>query len=126
MKNVVLLVGIMSVMAVPQAENGSIDGKWNIQRSVAGNDSEVECTFIQKKDALDGSCESDDPGKPAALMGKLDGKKITWSVQGNYNGTTTTITYKGVIDAGVIKGTLKVDPFGVDGEFSATPIKPKQ
>jgi hypothetical protein len=86
---------------------------------VAGNESDVECTFIQKDNALGGSCATDHGDKP--LTGKVDGPKITWSYDSEYEGTPLTVKYSGTIDSAAAKlsGSVSVEQFGVDGDFTA-------
>jgi hypothetical protein len=51
----------------------------------------------------------------------VDGAKVTWSFESEYNGTPLTIKYTAALDAtvGKIAGTVSVDPFGVEGDFTA-------
>ena len=105
------------------ADNASLNGKWKIHNEVMGNGSDMICTFTQKDSDLSGTCTSDNgDGK---VTGKVDGSKITWSYVSQYNGDPLTTKYSGTLDsaAGKITGTLAVEQFGVDGEFTATPEK---
>jgi len=53
----------------------------------------------------------------------VDGKKVSWWYQMDYNGSPLTMTNMGILDAGKITGTVTVDPFGVSGDMSATPAE---
>ncbi len=41
------------------ADDPTLTGKWQIQRSAAGNESRQDCTFTQKDNDLKGTCISD-------------------------------------------------------------------
>jgi hypothetical protein len=98
-----------------------LSGKWTVTSSIAGNESKLDCTFTQTKSDLTGSCAGEQGA--VKITGKVDGSKVSWSYASDYNGTALTITYKGKLDAGKITGETTVDPFGVSGEFTATPVK---
>ena len=102
------------------ADNASLTGKWKIHSSIAGNDSDSECTLAQTDSDISGTCKTAE-GKDAKATGKVDGAKVTWSFESEYNGTPLTITYKATLgaDAQKITGTVGVDPFGVEGDFTA-------
>ena len=113
-----ILLASASALAVP-ADNVSLSGKWEVHSNVAGNESDVECTFIQKDNDLGGSCATDNGDKP--LTGKVNGPKITWSYDSEYEGTPLTVKYSGTIDSAAAKlsGSVSVEQFGVDGDFTA-------
>jgi hypothetical protein len=104
------------------ADSTSLTGKWKLHQSVAGNDSDSECTFTQKDNDLTGSCTADSgTGK---ITGKVDGSKVSWSYQSEYNGAPLTVKYEGKVDsAGKIAGSVSVEQFSVDGDFTAAPVK---
>jgi hypothetical protein len=104
------------------ADNPSLTGKWKIHQTVAGNESDSDCTFTQKDNELTGSCTADQgSGK---ITGKVDGNKISWSYETEYNGSPLTVKFTGTLDsAGKIAGSVTVEQFGVDGDFTATPVK---
>jgi hypothetical protein len=105
------------------ADNATVSGKWKIHNSIVGNESDVECTFIQKGNDLTGSCTSDQGTVKA--MGKVDGMKVTWSYDSEYNGTPLTVSYSATLESTADKfaGTVSVEQFGVDGDFTATQEK---
>ncbi len=105
------------------ADNAPLTGKWKVHSSIAGNDSDSECTFTQKDNDLTGSCSTDQGSSKAT--GKVDGTKITWSYDSEYNGSPLTVKFSGTLDsaAGKIAGSVSVEQFGVDGDFTATTVK---
>jgi hypothetical protein len=106
------------------ADNASLTGKWKIHSSIAGNDNDSECTLTQTDNDLAGTCKTAE-GNSAKATGKVDGAKVNWSFDSEYNGTPLTIKYNGTLDAASSKiaGSVTVDPFGVEGEFTATSLK---
>ncbi len=112
-----LACGAVAALA---ADSPSLTGKWKIHSTIAGNDSDTECTLTQTGNDLSGTCKTAE-GKDAKATGKVDGQKVTWQFDSEYNGTPLTITYTATLDAtvGKIAGTVSVAPFGVDGDFTA-------
>jgi hypothetical protein len=102
------------------ADSAPISGKWNIHSNIAGNESDSVCTLTQKDSDLTGTCKTD-TGEGNAT-GKVDGTKVTWSYDTEYNGSPLTVKYSGTFDsaANKIAGTVSVEQFGVDGDFTAT------
>ncbi len=101
----------------------SMTGDWSIHNSIAGNENDRLCTFVQKDNAITGSCKSDE-GKDLAVTGTMDGNKVTWKFDSEYNGTPLTLIYTATLDdSGKIAGSVEVQPFGVTGDFAATPAK---
>jgi hypothetical protein len=104
------------------ADNVSLTGKWKIHQSVMGNDSDSICTFTQKDNDLTGICTADQgTGK---FTGKVDGNKVSWTYETEYNGSPLTVKYAGTLDStGNIAGSVNVEQFGAEGDFTATPAK---
>jgi len=117
-----LLVASAAVL-VCAADNPSVSGKWKIHSSIAGNENDVDCAFSQKDTDLTGSCTGEKGD--LKITGKVDGTKITFSYDSEYQGTALTVKYSGTLDSTATKiaGTVTVDPFGVDGDFTATQTK---
>ena len=61
------------------------------------------------------------PQGAVKFTGKVDGKKLSWSYQMDYNGSPLTMNYEATLDSGKMTGTVSVDPFGVSGDMSAVP-----
>jgi hypothetical protein len=112
-----------SAMLAPAADDVSLTGKWQIQRSAGGNESQQDCTFTQKNNDLSGTCETAD--RPSVqFTGKVEGKNVTWTYKTDSPGGPVTVIHKGVIDSpNKITGTLTAVEFSVDGEFTATRSK---
>jgi hypothetical protein len=116
-----ILFGAVAFAQAPQAQApdaSNVTGKWKVHVSVAGNDSDSECTFIQKDSELTGSCVGD--AGPKQLTGKVDGKKVSWTYVSEYNGSPLTLKYSGTYSPGKIAGDIDVEEFSVSGDFTAT------
>jgi hypothetical protein len=100
----------------------NLTGSWSIHNVIAGNESDRDCKFVQTDNKLTGSCKAED--SEVQIKGSVDGNKVTWSYDSEYNGTPLTLTYTATLDdSGKISGSVDVQPFGVTGEFTATPSK---
>src|SRR5260370_27817882 len=98
----------------------NLTGKWTIHNSIAGNENDQECKFVVTDNKITGSCKSQDKDLP--VTGTVDGNKITWQYQSDYNGTPLTLIYTATLDdSNKIAGNVEVKPFDVTGEFTATP-----
>ena len=112
-----LMLASASVFAAP-----AIDGQWKVHNSIAGNESDQVCTFTLTETTLSGSCKTDQGD--AKVTGSLKDSKLSWQYNSDYNGSPLTLNYTATLgDPGKITGTVEVDPFGVSGDFSATPVK---
>ena len=112
-----------SAVVAPAADDASLTGRWQIQRSAGGNESQQDCTFTQKDKDLTGTCETAD--RPTVhLTGTVDGKNVTWTYKTDSPGGPVTVIHKGTVEsADKISGTLTAVEFSVDGEFTATRSK---
>ena len=120
MKNIALIALLsFAVIGSAQSNAPSLTGKWKVHASIAGNDSDSECTFAQTGTDLAGTCGIAEQGT-VKIAGRVDGKKVTWSYNSEYNGTTLTMKYSGTVAADKITGEVTVDPYAVTGEFTAT------
>jgi hypothetical protein len=100
----------------------NLTGQWTVHNSIAGNDSDMECKFVQSESKLTGSCKAVD--KEVQVTGSIDGNKVTWKYDSEYNDSPITLTYTGTLDdSGKIAGSVDVDPFGVTGDFTAVHSK---
>jgi hypothetical protein len=101
----------------------NLTGQWSIHQNIANNESDQKCTFTQQDKAITGTCKSAE-GKDLAVTGTVDGKKVTWKYDSENNGTPLTLTYTATLDdSDKISGNVDVQPFGVSGDFTATPFK---
>jgi hypothetical protein len=100
----------------------NLTGQWTVHNSIAGNESDMECKFVQTDAKLTGSCKGTE--KDVQITGSIDGNKVTWKYDSDFDGSPITLTYTGTLDnSGKIAGNVDVDPFGVTGDFTATPSK---
>jgi hypothetical protein len=101
----------------------NLTGNWTIHNSIAGNESDQPCKFVLADNKLTGTCKSQDD-KDVQITGSLDGNKLTWKYESDYNGTPLTLIYTATLDdSGKIAGSVEVQPFSVTGDFTATPVK---
>ena len=118
-----LAIGVV-LLASSAFANGSpnLTGKWTVHQNIVGNESDQECSFVLTENKLTGTCKG--TKKDVEIKGGIDGNKLTWQYESEYNGTPLTVKYTATLDdSGKISGTVDVDPFGVSGDFTATPVK---
>ncbi len=121
MKTVFFCLVLVSAASV-FADNPSLNGKWKVHNSISGNESDMECTLTQKDDVLTGTCTTEQGA--ATINGKVDGKKVNWVFKSEYNGSPITLTYKGTLEAAdKVSGTVNVEEYSVEGDFTATLAK---
>jgi len=123
MKSTVLsALFILTFAGVPAlAADGPASGVWKVTGSVAGNAVETTCTVKQDDKKLSGSCKGKD-GVESALTGEAADKNVKWEFKRDFNGTEITLIFTGALDdksSNISGGKINVQPFGVDGDFSA-------
>jgi hypothetical protein len=99
-------------------------GEYKIKNDIAGNVSEMTCTFTQKETSINGNCVTEQ-GATSEIAGNTQDDKVDWVFKTLYEGNTITLTYKGNIADGQIRGTVTVEEFSVTGDFLATPVPKK-
>jgi len=125
LKNLALVLAFSTLPALGQSN--SLSGAWKVSGDVMGNPVEQVCNFTQDGNKLTGSCKSAEASKPTEITGEVNEKKVTWRVNSEYNGEALTIIFAGTLDAASqLQGTINVQPFGVDGTFSAKKEEPKK
>ncbi|HTP34456.1 MAG TPA: hypothetical protein VMJ75_19900 [Candidatus Acidoferrales bacterium] len=108
--------------AIPAVAADSVSGKWQIHQSIVGNESDLSCTLTQTGDDLSGTCDS--PTGAVKISGKVSETKVTWTFQSEYNGSPLTMKYSGTMASPTkMTGIVSVDPYNVEGEFTATAAK---
>src|SRR6266436_3874302 len=96
----------------------NLTGKWTIHNSIAGNENDQECKLVVTDNKITGSCKSQDKDLP--VTGTVDGNKVSWQYQSEYNNSPITLIYTATLDdSNKIVGTVEVQPYGVTGDFTA-------
>ena len=120
MKTLVLTVLLGS--AAMAADEAPLSGKWQVHSSIAGYENDLACTIAQKGNELSGSCTGEQGA--VQISGKVAEKKVTWAYKSEYNGSPLTVSYSGTLSAeNKISGSVRAEEYGVEGEFTATPVK---
>ncbi len=118
MTHIVLSV-LLFLVGASAPDAPALSGAWTINGDVQGTTYTEQCTFTQTDVALTGKCGD---GKISHdLTGKIDGDKITFAHDSVYNDQGITLNYTGKIATdGSFTGSVEVEPFAVDGTFTAT------
>jgi hypothetical protein len=75
----------------------NLNGRWTVHNSIAGNESDQHCKFVQSDNKLTGTCKSAD--KEVQIAGSLDGDKVMWKYESDYNGSPLTLVCIATLDA---------------------------
>ena len=82
----------------------------------------MACTITQADADFTGDCKTDQGA--VKISGKLSDKTANWTLKTEYNGSPLTLTYSGKLESTEkITGTVKVEEFSVEGDFTATRSK---
>jgi len=96
----------------------AVTGQWAVHNNFAGNENDLGCKLVATDNKITGSCKSQDKDLP--VTGTVDGNKVTWQVQPDYNGSPITLIYKATLgESNKIAGTVEVKEFGMTGDFTA-------
>lgn len=111
-----------AALSLGAADNSRLSGNWTIHSTIAGNESDITCSFTQKDKDLTGTCKTDNGN--VDITGNIGDQKVIWTYKTEYNGSPLTVTYYGNLEsANKMSGTVKVEEFGVDGDFTAASAK---
>lgn len=113
---------LLCTAALAAAADAKVTGEWQIQRNAAGRESTGTCTFTQQGNDLGGTCT----GQSGAvkLTGKVDGKKVTWTIKTDSEAGAVTVIYSGTLESdNAMSGSVTAVEFSVEGEFKATRSK---
>ena len=115
-----LLVSALHAAPVAAPAADSVSGTWRVTGDVQGNAVNELCTLKQAGTAVTGSCTAEG-GQAYPVTGEVKDGRVTFRHGGEYQGQALTLTYSGMLAAKPLKGTIDVQPFGVTGDFTATP-----
>ena len=92
-----LVLGLL-LFSAPAFAAG-VDGDWSGSLDTPNGPVQVSYTFKSDGAALTGSTTGPDGSKVAIKDGRIDGDKISFSVDFDFGGTPTTFKYTGVVSA---------------------------
>ena len=113
-----LLALVLFVAAIP-AMASDISGVWLVHGTVGGNPISAICNLKQEADVLTGSCKLDD-NQLVDVAGTVNGDQAMWQSGLDDGGTMLIISFQGTVSsASEMKGQIFVDPFEMQGDFTA-------
>jgi hypothetical protein len=120
MKRSILFVTIL-IASFQAAYAADVSGSWHVTGSVSDNPIDTTCPLTQKDNALTGTWVRKQDGKSVDATGSVKDQTIEWHYKSEYNGDPITVTYSGTLGKdGTISGTILVDPYNAQGNFTAT------
>ena len=97
-------------------------GQWAVHTIVVGNESDQVRKLVVTENKIAGACKAED--KDHQVTGTVDGNKATWQYESEYGGSPITLIYTATMgDTDKVTGTAEIQPFGVMGDFTATPVQ---
>lgn len=85
-------------------------GTWNISSKVGESPVAIECTLLQRGDALTGTCRPQN-FEPSDVAGTVAGSNATWGYDVVFNGNENRVEYEATLeDDGTLSGTLHFGP----------------
>jgi hypothetical protein len=117
MKSFIATVALLTASTLSaNAQAKSISGQWKLQIDVAGNAAELSCTITQEGTTFKGNCS--DIGELS--NGEIKDGVYSWGTSGGQS----PCTFTGKLNSeGKLVGKVNVLAFGIDGDFSASPVK---
>jgi hypothetical protein len=88
---------LLVLCAFPLAA-ADISGVWKVEGNISGTDVSPVCTFKQADNKLSGACKLPQAGD-AVVTGQLDGNKVTWQYEVDYQDVHYVLVYSGVLDS---------------------------
>lgn len=111
---------LLGILALPLSA-ADLTGHWNFEGDVSGNPVQLDCELKQEGAKLSGACKTQNAN--VELAGEVNDPKVRFSYSVDYQGTTYTLYYSGVLESdSVIKGEIGVA--GTGGTFSAKRAAP--
>ena len=107
---------LLALLVLPLAA-ADISGVWKVEGNIADTDVSPVCTFKQTDAKLTGTCKPLQVGD-SAVTGQVDGNKVTFQYEVDYQGVHYVLIYRGVLDSDTaMKGGFTVGD--AEGAFTA-------
>lgn len=111
-----------AAISAAAADSPSMNGNWKVHIDISGNEADVTCSFTQKDADLSGTCTGEHG--TSNVTGTVTDKKVKWTYKSQYNDSPITLTYTGTLTAAdKASGTVDVQEYGAEGDFTATATK---
>jgi hypothetical protein len=88
---------LLVLLVLPLAA-ADISGVWKVEGNIAGTDVSPVCTFKQADAKLTGVCKLVQ-AEEVAVTGQVDGNKVSFQYEVDYQGTHYVLIYTGVLDS---------------------------
>src|SRR3981081_4727814 len=113
-----LLSLIVFLAAIP-ATASDVTGVWRVSGTLGGNPVSAVCNLKTQADVLPGSCNLDG-NQVVDVTGTVNGEQAMWQASLDQGGTLRIISFQGTVSsASEMKGQLFVDPYDMQGDFTA-------
>jgi hypothetical protein len=89
-----------------------IGGTWSITTNSPQGANTGTLTVTQQGTTFSGAMTSDIAGSAAVTDGKIEGRRVSWSVTLSFGGQSFTLNYAGEVDGNRVSGTVTAGEFG--------------
>lgn len=116
-----LLTASALPFALPAYAAQDLTGQRNVHNNVGGNQFDQHCKLTVSDNKVTGTCKLKDDDYQ--VTGVIDGGNATWQYDyDSMNGRPVSFVFRAPLDdPSKIPGPVTVMPFGLKGEFTATP-----
>jgi hypothetical protein len=112
-----MIAAAVAVMA-PGLALADASGAWKLTLNIADMTIPVACTLTQMDKTLGGTCDGAD-GKPATVTGTVDGTKVSFAYDTNFQDMPLHVAYTGDLKSDTsMSGAVNVP--GAAGTFTGT------
>jgi len=104
------VLALGSLLGAAAAFAADFSGTWNISSKVGDNPVSIQCTLVQRDNALTGTCK---PAQfdPSSTTGTVNGTKATWGYDVVFNGNKNHVEYEATLGTdGTLTGSLHLGP----------------
>jgi hypothetical protein len=113
------LLSLIFFLAAIPATASDVTGVWRVSGTLGGNPVSAICNLKQQADVLTGSCKLDD-NQLVDVTGTVNGDQAMWQSGLDEGGTMLIISFQGTVSsASEMKGQIFVDPYEMQGDFTA-------
>ena len=122
MKQVLCVLALAAVVfsAVPAYAVADVNGTWDVDGNVYGNQVTYTFTVKQEGDKLTGTAKFADQEKETPVTGTIADKLVTWQFDVPYQGQTYTLVYSATLASDTATDMAgKISVAGIEGQFTA-------
>lgn len=121
MKSVLCALALAAVVfSAVVARAADVNGMWDVDGNVYGNQVTYTLTVKQEGDKLSGTAKMVGQDKEIPVTGTIADKQVTWQFDVPYQGQTYTLVYSATLASDTATDIAgKITVAGIEGQFTA-------